>query len=272
MRLAFVTDDLRHQAGVAIKQQPDGTLKGTIDSTDGADHDAVRRQVERILSLDVDPAPWDEVGRRDPVIGRLQAAHPGLRPVLFHSPYEAALWSIISSRRHRSQGAALRLRLSQAVGRKFVVDGEEAWAVPTPLQLLDLKGFPGLDPQRTQRLHALASAALAGELEADVLRALPADLALRRIQALPGIGPTYGTLILLRSTGATDVLTTHEPRTPSYVAHYYRLGRQPSPAEITLIAEKWRPFRTWAVVLMRVAGDREQLPWSPPGPERGPRR
>jgi len=27
------------------------------------------------------------------------------------------------------------------------------------------------------------------------------------------------------------------------------------------LSEKWRPFRTWAVVLIRVAGDRASVPW-----------
>ena len=47
-------------------------------------------QVTRILSLDVDGTGFPEVGRRDPVVGGLQARWPGLRPVGFYSPYEAA--------------------------------------------------------------------------------------------------------------------------------------------------------------------------------------
>jgi len=35
--------------------------------------------VSRVLSLDHDGAVFDEIGRRDPVIGRLQDLAPGLR-------------------------------------------------------------------------------------------------------------------------------------------------------------------------------------------------
>jgi DNA-3-methyladenine glycosylase II len=55
-----------------------------------ADPEAVRDQVARILSLDVDGSGFPAVGRRDPVVGGLQARWPGLRPVGFFSPYEAA--------------------------------------------------------------------------------------------------------------------------------------------------------------------------------------
>ena len=38
------------------------------------------------LSLDIDGQGFLEIGRRDPVIGKLQADYRNLRPVLFHSP------------------------------------------------------------------------------------------------------------------------------------------------------------------------------------------
>jgi DNA-3-methyladenine glycosylase II len=70
----------------------------------------------------------------------------------------------------------------------------------------------------------------------------------------------YAMLILLRATGVTDVLTFDEPRLSGYVAHFYGTGADPaSREELERIAESWRPFRTWAAVLIRVAGDRAGL-------------
>jgi DNA-3-methyladenine glycosylase II len=48
--------------------------------------------------------------------------------------------------------------------------------------------------------------------------------ALRDLRRLPGIGPFYATLILLRAAGVTDVLTFGEPRLPVYVSHFYGTG------------------------------------------------
>jgi DNA-3-methyladenine glycosylase II len=73
----------------------------------------------------------------------------------------------------------------------------------------------------------------------------------------------YAGLILLRSTGATDILTLEEPRMASYVRHFYGLDHVATPGEISIIAEAWRPFRTWSAVLLRVAGDRDGVPWGP---------
>ena len=61
------------------------------------DLDAAAAQACRFLALDVDGRGWPEVGRRDPAICRRAGARrPGLRPCGFHSPYEAAAWSVLA--------------------------------------------------------------------------------------------------------------------------------------------------------------------------------
>jgi DNA-3-methyladenine glycosylase II len=194
------------------------------------------------------------------VLGEMQRTHAGLRPVLFHSPYEAAAWSIISARRHRAQGAVVRNRLATTFGRVFGEGREQVLAFPMPEQLLKVRELQGLEETRIQRLHAVANAALAGELEPGRLLAMDPGDALAHIQKLPGIGPTYSMLILLRSTGATDIITGLEPRMPSYLGHFYGPGTEATAEQIAGIMDGWRPFRTWSSVLTRVAGDSLGLP------------
>ena len=255
MRLAFVIDDMRHHAAVRLAQVPGGAIAVTADTE--ADPDAVLRQVRRVLSLDHDGAAWAGVGARDPVIGALQREFAGLRPVLFHSPYEAAAWSIISARRHRAQAAVIRDRISAELGRTCTVAGEDLYAFPLPQRLLEADAIRSMAPVRVQWLHTVARAALDGALDPGVLAAMEPAEALARLQELPGIGPVYATLILLRATGVTDMMTFGEPRLPGYVAHFYGTGPGPaSRADLERISDGWRPFRTWAAVLVRVAGDR----------------
>jgi DNA-3-methyladenine glycosylase II len=258
MRLAFVTDDLRHHAGVNLAQRPDGTITADIDT--GAAPDAVIGQVRRILSLDRPAAGWVAAGERDPVLGGLQRAQDWLRPVLFHSPYEAAAWSIISARRYRAQAAAVRARICAAAGGTLTVAGEDIPAFPLPADLLAADTLPGMGEGRVAWLHAVARAALDGRLDPARLAAMEPDEALRDLRRLPGIGPLYATLILLRAAGVADALTFTEPRLPHYVAHFYGTGPGPaSREELARIGENWRPFRTWAAVLIRAAGDRAGL-------------
>jgi DNA-3-methyladenine glycosylase II len=259
MRLAFVTDDMAHHAAVHVTQDDDGTVTGEV-RTDG-DPASAWRQALRVLSLDHSGAPWAEVGARDAVIGRLQRQYPGLRPVLFHSPYEAAAWAIISARRYRSAAASIRDQICDELGRVPDVAGEPVRAFPVPERLLAAQSLPSLAPPKVARLHAVARAALDGTLDAARLAALDPGKALAALLGLPGIGPFYATLILLRSTGVADLLTFTEPRLPEYVAHFYGTGPLPaSPEQLAGISARWQPFRTWSAVLLRVAGDRQGLP------------
>lgn len=87
MCLAFCLDGYQSQVGVEVRQDQAG-VHGDVHGA--GDLSAIQTQVARVLSLDYDGRAFAEVGKRDPVIGRLQHAAPGLRPPLFYSPYEAA--------------------------------------------------------------------------------------------------------------------------------------------------------------------------------------
>lgn len=256
MRLAFVVDGFAGHAGVLLRERSDGTIEG--EAQGGCDLDAVREQVARILSLDHDGATWLAVGERDPVIGRLQSEHPGVRPVLFASPYEAAAWSIVSARRPAKQAAVVRRRLSEELGATFDVGGVAMAAFPLPERLLEVEPGPGLPEEKVARLHGVARAALDGALEPERLRAMEPDAALAELLTLRGIGPFYAALILVRSSGVADVATA-EPRVMQSAARAYGLDEQPDGDAFLALAERWRPFRTWAMVLLRVAaGDAER--------------
>jgi DNA-3-methyladenine glycosylase II len=259
MRLAFCVDGgFRHQVGVELRQDvdQDGPVHATVDGE--ADLALVERQVARVLSLDHDARAFVEVGRRDPVIRRLQLAAPGLRPPLFYSPYEAAAWAVISARRPARQMAEVRRRLSDAYGRVFPLAGKVVAAFPTPEQLLEVSAFPGLTEEKVARLHGVAQAALDGQLEADRLCQLGPERAAADVQGIKGIGAFYSALIVIRATGFTDVLPTQEPRALELIQELYYLDGPPSPAQLAEISEPWRPFRTWATVLIRAAASRLQ--------------
>lgn len=253
MRLAFCVDGYRNQAGAAVRQDANGVhawIQGDFEM------DVVRAQVARMLSLDHDGREFMAVGHRDPVVGRLQAVAPGLRPPLFYSPYEAAAWAVLSARRPAAQMAALRRRLSEAHGRSFDIAGERLAAFPTPEELLALASFDGLPEIKLRRLHGIARAALAGRLDASRLAAMEPDDAMTELRGLDGIGPFYSALVVVRATGLTDVLATQEPKFKALVTELYGLSAIPDLDQLTAIAEPWRPFRTWVTVLIRAAAHR----------------
>lgn len=249
LHLAFVADGSEQSAGVCLRAQ-DSTIVGEIIGE--ADPTVVRSQVARILSLDIDGRDWPRVGTRDLVMGRLQTRYPGLRPVCFFSPYEAAAWALISQRIRITQAARIKARLAEELGPAVELHGRTEHAFPGPSRLMQLETFPGLFGHKVAYLHQLAQATLEGKLEATFLRGLAPEQALEHLKTLPGIGDFSAQLILLRGAGEPDALPTHEPRLARAITLAYGLDHLPTTQEARQIAEAWRPYRTWGSLLLRV--------------------
>jgi DNA-3-methyladenine glycosylase II len=63
--------------------------------------------------------------------------------------------------------------------------------------------------------------------------------------------------VVLRATGFADaMLATPEPKVLAHAARFYALSEPAGLEWFSALAERWRPFRTWATVLIRLAGDR----------------
>ena len=63
---------------------------------------------------------------------------------------------------------------------------------------------------------------------------------------------------MVRAVGFTDALPADEPRARRSAAQLHGLESLNAERFIEL-AENWRPFRTWATVLLRVAAERDGL-------------
>jgi DNA-3-methyladenine glycosylase II len=248
LRLAFCTDDYTGQAAVALRQDEAGTVHATVQGRSASA--AIRRQVARTLSLDHDARAFARVLRRDPALAALHRSAPGLRPVLFASPYEAAVWSILTVHRARRQAAVLYDRLARTHGEVFSVAGAEVVTLPTPAVLAGVRELPSLPERWLAWLRGVAGAALDGRLDADTLAAADPDQAVAELRRIPGIGPFYATLILSRSTGATDILPIAEPGALEIAGRLYGRSGPLTQQEYERRAEAWRPWRTWGSALM----------------------
>ena len=254
MRMAFCLDDGSGQVGVEARQ--DGTeVELTIVPAPGTDPDPgeVAAQAARVMSIDHDGEAYADICRADPVLERVWRVAPGFRPANFYSPYEGAVWSILSARRSRKQAIPLRDRLGREHGATFELAGESLTAAPTPQQLRAVTSLAGLPADRIPRLHAIAEAAERGELALSRLNALDPAQAMAELQLLPGIGPFYSSLIVIRASGRTDVLP-NEGHVREAATELY--GREFTDAEFAALAEGWRPFRTWIGVMLRALGGR----------------
>lgn len=222
--------------------------------TGSGDLESAAAQASRFLSLDVDGRAWPDVAGRDPVIADAQAKLPGLRPCGFHSPYEAAAWSVLSQRIRVVQAARLRDDVVRAHG------DEGAFPAPEVLRR------PGLDldlpGRKAEYLRSVAEAALEGRLDGAALRSVDPEEAVRLVQEVKGLGPFGAELVVVRGANAPDALPRHERRLETEVVEQYGPDRG-----LAEVSEAWRPFRTWAAVHLRTL--REERTQEITGPRRG---
>ena len=124
----FPVEGWAGSAAVDVWEADDGSVHGEVHGS--TDVGTVRRQVARSLSLDHDGREWEAVGRRDPVLGAVQARFDWLRPVCFYSAYEAATSFVIGQRISMRQGRIVKERLAASLGDEIEVDGTVVRAVP----------------------------------------------------------------------------------------------------------------------------------------------
>ncbi|HEX6487565.1 MAG TPA: DNA-3-methyladenine glycosylase 2 family protein [Candidatus Dormibacteraeota bacterium] len=255
VRIAFPLDG-GFQPVAAKLWWEDGTLYGQVAGTSHVEQ--VQDQVTRIFSLDVDGTGYPAVGERDPFIGRLMELRPGQRPVLFTSPYECAAWAVISQRINRLQAARIKDRLIDERGERIEVGGGTARCFPPPDRLLDLEEVPGLAAAKVARLRGVASAALGGMLDADRLKEMGEAAAVKYLRLVPGIGEFWAQGVYSRACSAPDAFPG-EPATLAALAAARGEPEPPSGQELEEITDRWRPYRMWVSVLLRLAAGRGLL-------------
>jgi DNA-3-methyladenine glycosylase II len=254
--LAFPVEARDESAAIELWQDDDGVVRGRSDA-DGDTLTAAVRHAERSLSLDHDGTGWPAVGERDPIVGRFQVEHDFLRPVCFYSAYEAVTSFVIGQRISRRQSAVIKRDLAERLGDRPTIAGIEVPAFPRPARLLELREARGLNAEKVRRLHGLAQAALDGRLDTEGLRALPAEEALAKLRELPGVGPFTADAVLYRGCGVVDGIPASDELGQTVIRDLYALPTVTA-ADVARISDAWRPFRMWAVVLLRMGWTRGQ--------------
>ncbi len=249
--LAFPLEGSWHPVGVRVHQHPGGVYAHLLANPGQAMTHDVRTTLERMLSLDVDGAGFADVAARDDVVAGLRHRHAGIRPVLLPSPYEAAARAIIGHQLPVRQAAAITARIAAEHGVPVEVDDRVMPTFPAPAQLTNLPAVRGLAARKVEQLRVLGNAAADGWLSSARLRSLDRAEALAELQQLPGIGPFSAELIMMRGVGEPDAFPLLEKRLHRAMAAAYHLGDEPDLPTLERIAERWRPYRNWAGLLLR---------------------
>jgi DNA-3-methyladenine glycosylase II len=248
---AALTDDGGDPVAFRAVLTDDGSVD--VDYVSDLPGARVEAHAARVLSLDVDASGLPEVARHDPVVGRVLAEAAGRRPVCFGTPFEAAVWAVLSQRVSMAQAGRVKDALTAELGTRMEIGGEEVVAFPGPGALASLDEFPGLWAAKLDRIRGLTAAASAGELEPSFLRSLDLETATAHLESLPGLGPFGAMLVLTRGAGHPDVPPPTLRRFRQAVAAAYGLAEEPDDEQLAELSEAWRPYRAWITYLLRSA-------------------
>ncbi|MET0382879.1 MAG: Ada metal-binding domain-containing protein [Burkholderiaceae bacterium] len=204
--------------------------------------------VRHALDLDADPA------RMASVIDALAALHPdsqaaaGLRMPGSFDGFETAARIVLGQQVTVAAARTLTRRLVErfgapvetpweGLGRCFPDAATVAAAAPESI------GELGIARQRVDALQALARAAAGG---LPLHRGAPLAPTLAALLELPGIGAWSAELMALRVLGATDAF----PATDIGLLKALGLARARDAPQATAMAQRWRPWRSYAVIAL----------------------
>ncbi len=108
----------------------------------------------------------------------------------------------------------------------------------------------GLTRQKARYVVAAAEAVSAGRLDLAGLATLDDDDVRVRLTALPGIGPWSAEVYLLMALRRPDAFPSGDIALAASAQRVMALATRPSPAELTGLAERWRPWRAVAARLL----------------------
>jgi AraC family transcriptional regulator of adaptative response / DNA-3-methyladenine glycosylase II len=244
---------------VALTPRP-GHVDCRLALDDLRDVPTAMARCRRLLDLDADPAAVDDLLATDPVLAPWVGKAPGRRVPRTVDEAELAVRAVLGQQ--VSTGAA-RTHAARLVARHGtpVVDpgGNLTHLFPSPGELTEVDPHDLRVPEARRRsVTALAKALADGSLELGV--GTDWGRARRDLAALPGIGPWTVETIAMRALGDPDAFPVGDMGVRRAAAAH---GLPATPAELADHAERWRPWRSYAVQYLCAGNDHPVNHWPP---------
>jgi len=206
-------------------------------------------RIRRAFDLAADPGAIGAHLAEDPVLAPLVAARPGLRVPGAWDGFELAVRAILGQQISVAAATALAGKLVLAYGEPVRDDEVNAHGLthvfpePQRLAAADL-GSLGMPRKRAAALSSMAAAVVADPLIFGPRRGL--DEAIAQLRSLPGIGDWTAQYIAMRELREPDAFPATDIGLLRAMSNAD--GHRPAPSELLARAERWRPWRAYAVL------------------------
>ncbi|MFL5846603.1 MAG: AlkA N-terminal domain-containing protein [Solirubrobacteraceae bacterium] len=235
---------LPHGPGIVELRAGEGHVVARFRLADLRDLPAALQRSRALLDLDSDPQAVTAALGTDPLLGPLVRSAPGRRVPGHVDAHELAVRAVLGQQVSVAGAATLAARLSARYGEALerplggithLFPSAAALAEADPADL----PMPGA---RRRALLGLAAALADGAVVLDA--GVDREEALAALQALPGIGPWTASYVAMRGLRDPDAFLPSDLG----VRHALeRLGHDGRPLAAAAIAERWRPYRAYAL-------------------------
>lgn len=216
-----------------------------IDAEDAHAVSMLVATARRLLDLDTDPGPITETLGADPSLAPLVRAMPGIRLPGTADGFELSVRAILGQQVSVRAARTFAGRLVEAGGTRLrAPDGAITHLFPSAEQLLDIPlGALGLTTARVATLRQVAELVASDAL--DLSGTADRETTAARLLDVPGIGPWTVAYVSMRALGDRDAFPVADL---GVRLGFDALGLASTPAAMLAHAERWRPWRAYAVM------------------------
>lgn len=226
--------------------------------------DRLQGYVARMLGAVEVIAPFLAVATRDPVIGPLAAALPGLRLFRKADVVEEAIVDIMAQQISLPFAYQCKARLVAAYGPRLTEGGATRYAMPTPAILAAITPEAVrpllISRQKAAAMRAFGAAVTAGALDLGALPAMSDEAATAALTAVRGIGPWTAHWTLGRTLARGHIVPVGDVGVQAMLGRAYHLGRKMTPDEVRRWADGWGEHALNAVAYLIAGAWRGLLP------------
>ncbi len=213
--------------------------------------EAVIDRIGFFLSLSDDLESFYRIGYGDVDFAPVLQKYYGLHHVKFITPFESAIWAVLSQRYPMGAAQKVKQAIMEKFGTSLEIEHRLYRAFPEPPRLARASGDELMPLVRNKRrVEFLMGVAKAfSEIDERFLRTAKYDEVERWLSRINGIGGWSSKLIMLRGLGRMEKLAV-EKRLLKAASTVYGQGKPLSQARFDQIAEKYGPWKGyWAYYL-----------------------
>jgi len=214
---------------------------------------AISARLRHLFDLDADPQPIAAHLGRDPALASRLAVHPGLRVPGAWDPFELAVRAMIGQQVSVSAASTLAGRLAATFGERLSTptsghDLRVLFPEAKTLAHADLSSV-GVPRARAAAISSLAAAVMRDPALLRTTNSVEHTVA--KLLTLPGIGNWTAAYIAMRALREPDAFPVSDL---GLLRAMRRHLARPSPALLQRRAERWRPWRAYAAMLLWLDG------------------